>query len=213
MLRKTLFRRAIFAGSGLLWAGIILLGARTLLNYENAAGAPANAPSSWPPNSRIARPNARHTLVLLAHPNCPCTRASLAELEIVMAKLHGKVASIVVFSKPEASAEDVHDSDLWKKVATIPDVLAVYDDQGAETKKFGGQVSGQALLYDPKGRLVFSGGITGARGHQGDNAGVDAVISIVSGDAGAPGHTPVFGCSLHNPGARELREDSPWKKQ
>jgi hypothetical protein len=150
---------------------------------------------------------------MLAHPNCPCTRASLAELEILLAKLQGKLSAFVVFSKPEAGMAEVQRSELWKKAAAMPDVSVVYDGQGVETRKFGGQVSGQTMLYDPAGRLVFSGGITSARGHQGDNTGMDAVISLVRGDAGAPGRTPVFGCSLHNPDATELREGSLWKKQ
>jgi hypothetical protein len=213
MFKKTLLGRVVFTGGYLLWAGFVLFGARMLLNYENTSGTPADAPSQWPSHSRIARPNSRFTLVMLAHPNCPCTRASLAELNILMAKLHGKLAAFVIFSKPEAGAKEVKGSDLWKEAATIPDVRAVYDDRGGETQNFGGQVSGQTLLYNPKGRLVFSGGITSARGHQGDNAGVDAVISNVNGEARVPGHTPAFGCALHNPGTAELREGSLWKKQ
>ena len=35
--------------------------------------------------------------------------------------------------------------------------------------------SGQTLLYDTKGHLVFSGGITGGRGHEGDNTGRESI--------------------------------------
>ena len=45
------------------------------------------------------------------------------------------------------------------------------DDDGAEARRFGAETSGQTLLYDARGALAFSGGITGARGHAGDNAG------------------------------------------
>src|SRR5436190_789460 len=83
MFNRAIFSRTFFVGTGLLWAGLVLFGARTLLNYENTSGTPANAPSQWPSNSRIARPDSKFALVMLAHPNCPCTRASLAELEIL----------------------------------------------------------------------------------------------------------------------------------
>jgi hypothetical protein len=213
MPQAPLTARAFFVGAGLLWVGLVLFGARTLLNYEYAPGPAATAPSHWPANSSLARRESKFTLVMLVHPNCPCTRASLAELEILMAKLHGKLAAFVVFSKPGAGAAEIHDSDLWKKAKTIPDVVAVHDGHGVETGKFGGQVSGQTMLYDPQGRLLFSGGITAARGHQGDNAGVDAVIRSVRGDAVAAGHPPAFGCALHDPNAQELRESSSWKKE
>jgi hypothetical protein len=213
MLRRTIFGRALFVGVGLLWAGLVLFGARMLLNYESAPGAPGTAPSQWPSNSGITRPDSKFALVMLAHPNCPCTRASLAELEILMAQLRGKLVAFVVFGKPDASAAEIHRSDLWKKAATIPDTFVLYDGRGEETEKFAGQVSGQTMLYEPGGRLVFSGGITRARGHQGDNAGVDAVILAVSRDAKTLVHTPAFGCALHDPSAQELKEGSPWKKQ
>ena len=60
--------------------------------------------------------------------------------------------------------------------------------------------SGQVLLYQPSGRLAFSGGITPARGHSGDNPGSDAVLSLVRREArqadGVPVTCRVFGCPL-----------------
>jgi len=32
------------------------------------------------------------------------------------------------------------------------------------------------MLYDKLGQLVFNGGITSSRGHEGDNEGQDAII-------------------------------------
>lgn len=196
----------------MLWAALICVGGRKLLNYESAPGIPGAAPSEWPAASRIVRPNDKFTLVMLTHPNCPCTRASIAELEILMARLQGKLVGFMVFSKPEASAAEVESSDLWKRASLIPNVSAIYDRDGAETEHFRGRVSGQTMLYDPAGRLVFSGGITSARGHQGDNAGLDALILRVRDGVQSQGTFPVFGCSLHNPDAKELSENS-WKKQ
>lgn len=211
MKRKTL-RHAISGILIVLWAGLICFGSRKLLNYESTPGTAAAAPAQWPAASRMVRPHDKFTLVMLTHPNCPCTRASVAELEILMARLPGQLAGFMVFRKPEASAAEVKASDLWKTARRIPNVSPVYDEDGAETERFGGQVSGQTMLYDPNGRLVFSGGITSARGHQGDNAGVDAVILCVREGANVRAHVPVFGCSLHDPDAKELSQNS-WKKQ
>jgi len=44
--------------------------------------------------------------------------------------------------------------------------------------------------------LVFSGGITQSRGHAGDNAGENAIISLINTRAADQAKTPVFGCSL-----------------
>lgn len=213
MRNRSTFGRVLILGMGLLWGVVIVSGTRALLNYESTAGTPGAPPAHWPSDSGIARSNEKFTLLMLAHPYCPCTRASLAELEIVMAQLQGKLLAFVLFSKPGASAAEIQESDLWKKAAIIPDVSALYDDHAAETEKFGGQVSGQTMLYDSEGRLIFSGGITSGRGHQGDNEGADAVIRVVRGEKATPATTPVFGCTLHDPSAKALSEDSSWKKQ
>jgi hypothetical protein len=53
------------------------------------------------------------------------------------------------------------------------------------------------VLYGTDGRLLFRGGITGARGHEGDSAGRDAVVALISGGvSSAAVSTPVFGCQI-----------------
>jgi hypothetical protein len=47
---------------------------------------------------------------------------------------------------------------------------------------------------------MFQGGITGARGHEGDNAGQAAVIELVAGGRPSVRQTRVFGCALGNEG-------------
>ena len=75
----------------------------------------------------------------------------------------------------------------------------ILDDDGREARLFHAATSGQAVLYDPQGRLLFSGGITASRGHSGDNAGRSSIVSLVH--AGVPDRTEtsVFGCPLFDP--------------
>jgi hypothetical protein len=60
---------------------------------------------------------------------------------------------------------------------------------------------------------VFAGGLTSARGREGASAGTEAVLLRVGGNSHAPANSPVFGCSLHDPDAKELKEDSSWQKR
>lgn len=195
----------------LIWGGLIASGARVLLNYEDTAGVAGTPPSHWPSDSPIARPQGKFVLVMLSHPDCPCTKASLAELEIVMAQAQRQLTAVILFGKPGSAATEIESSELWHTAARIPGVQPLFDARGAGSRSFHGYVSGQTMLYDPSGRLVFSGGITSARGHQGDNNGANAVLLRVRGDTRAPASTPVFGCSLHDPDAQSAKEDPSWR--
>jgi hypothetical protein len=89
-------------------------------------------------------------------------------------------------------------TDLWRTASAIPGVHVMTDVGGAEARVFGALVSGQTLLYSAMGSLLFSGGITGARGHEGDNAGRTALTSILAGRTSATIRTKVFGCYLYS---------------
>ena len=76
--------------------------------------------------------------------------------------------------------------------------------EGREAARFGAATSGQTFLYDARGGLLFSGGITGARAHAGDNAGRSAVVTLLNGTGGpAAPRTSVFGCPLFDRGERQ----------
>jgi hypothetical protein len=209
----TVSRRLLLAVAGIAWGSAILFGARTLWNYESSPGEVGRAPSLWPGRSSIAPSPGRFTLVMLAHPDCPCTRASLAELERIMARVQPRLDVFVLFAKPGASQADVAASGLWTKAAGIPGVTVRYDGSGEETRIFGAAVSGQTMLYRPDRRLAFSGGITLSRGHQSDNPGEDSIVRIVNGGFLESAASPVFGCSLRDPSEQELKEDPSWTKR
>ena len=183
---------------GITWAVAIALGLRTLLAYESTPGTIGAVPGQWPATSRIERLTKSPTLVMLAHPRCPCTRASVAELAALMARMRGKVDAFVLFLKPRQSGTHWEDTELRRTAAAIPGVTVLSDVDGVEARRFGAETSGHTLLFDRDGRLLFSGGITEFRGHLGDNTGVCAIESLVNGRAPVRAATSVFGCALAN---------------
>jgi hypothetical protein len=188
--------RWLSAGGLVLWALGVAFGLTQLWAYENTPGVAAAPPAHWPDASRLPRPADRAALVVLIHPQCICSHATIAEL----ARLHGRVGDridtyVLVFSPGGADLAWVR-SPLWQKAAAIDGVVMVADDRGAEAAIFGAATSGQTLLYDRGGRLRFNGGITGSRGHEGDNAGRTAVERLVADEQAEHASTFVFGCSL-----------------
>jgi len=176
----------------------VAYGLRAILAYESAPGRIGATPPEWPAASGIQRPTDRATLVMLAHPRCPCTRASIDELAKIMARIQGKVSAYVVFLKPQGSGADWEDTALRRTAAEIPGVTVLSDVDGAEAQRFGAETSGHVVLFDARGELLFSGGITESRGHAGDNAGESAVVSLLNHHAPERTRTFVFGCSLFN---------------
>ena len=191
--RKT---RSVLIAAGSLWLLAVGTGLALLWSYENSPGTGAAPPAGWPSDSGIQRVAGLPTLVMLAHPHCPCTRASIGELDSLMAHCEGRLAAYVLFLKPEDVPGGWEKSDLWYKAASIPGVTVMADEAGIEALRFHAATSSHTLLYDSEGRLLFSGGITGSRGHSGDNAGRGAIESLVNRSLSGRAETLVFGCTL-----------------
>jgi hypothetical protein len=62
------------------WACAVAVGIVLMTRFDSAEGPTTNAPSSWPRASSIIPARFGATVVMFVHPDCPCTRASRAEL-------------------------------------------------------------------------------------------------------------------------------------
>src|SRR5918911_4341156 len=147
--------RVVLFTSTILWLFAVSIGLWLLWGYENTPGVGAEPPRQWPADSRIQRATDRATLVMLAHPHCPCTRASIGELARLMTQAQGRVTAYVLFIKPSGSPGDWEKTDLWASAAAIPGVSVVADDEGVEARRFHALTSGQTVLYDTEGKLLF----------------------------------------------------------
>ncbi len=199
---KISMRQVILCSIGVLWLAAVVFGMRKLSDYDNTAGAAASALAAWPANAAVRRSADKPTLILFAHPRCPCTRATLSELDQLMARVHNRLNVTVLFYRPADSRPGWEKTDLWDHAVAIPEVTVLSDPDGVVARTFGATTSGQALLYDGMGRIRFRGGITGARGKSGDNAGSRTVLALVNGQRADAITTPVFGCSLIGPAKR-----------
>jgi len=183
------------------WIALVLLGLGYLTVYEFRPGVSKGAPKMWPKSSHVALAATVPTLIMFAHPHCPCTRASIEELAVLMAHNQGKLAAHVLFIRPEGTKETWTQTDLWRSAAAIPGVTVAVDEGGREAGTFGEETSGGVVLYNAGGKLLFSGGITESRGHAGDNEGLDDIAALVRGEAHGNLTTATYGCPLVNSGS------------
>lgn len=193
-------KHAIIVTAVALWLPAVAYGINVMWSYATQPGHPASPPRFWPSNVQVEQAKGRFTLLMFAHPQCECTRATLGELAILMAHTNGQLDADVFFYLPPGEDGAWARTDLWRAAAAIPNVHPFEDRDADMAKHFGVFTSGQALLYSSDGLLLFSGGITPFRGHAGDNAGRSTVTALVQGVVptwkNSPVVTRVFGCSL-----------------
>jgi hypothetical protein len=179
-----------------------------LLNYQSTAGAPGSPKTAWPGEVSLERSLTSHTLLMFAHPRCPCTRASLRELAVIQGQCPDIKRARVIFFRPRRGGEEWTNSDLVRQAQAMTGVEVCWDEDGILARQFGIETSGHVLLYDAQGHLAFSGGITLLRSHEGSNAGRAAVMAKVQGRACDQSLAPVFGCPLEDPALARVGEAS-----
>jgi hypothetical protein len=204
VMRRYPSKSVLLAGVLLCSAAGVAAGFLQTFRYEGTPGRPAAAGDMWPEKSALHRSGGKPTLVLALHPECPCSKATVAELARMLSKV-GEVNCYALFESVADNATggdggggaDVKQSGLWKAAAAIPGVQAIDDRAREAVQVFGAETSGQVLVYSPEGKLVFQGGITDGRGHEGDNDGLNALETYLLTGKVVCDRTPVYGCSLH----------------
>lgn len=178
------------------WLTAVLAAMAVLTRYSSAPGPTGDVRRTWPADSEITRKPGKLSLLLFAHPKCPCTRATIGELAVVMRHCREQIDCHVLFLRPSSKPNDWAHTDLWQSASEIPGVNVAVDLDGREAMRFGAATSGAAVLFDSDGRLLFHGGITAARGHAGSNLARDSVIALARNESPSCTDAPVFGCEL-----------------
>jgi len=119
--------------------------------------------------------------------------------ELARVAAHGdeRMDIMVVFVRPPGAPPEWSTSSLRDKAGRIPRVRVVDDPDGQIAATFGMKTSGHCVVYDIQGTLIFSGGITAGRGHEGDSPGQSLVTAIARGNTVNPlQQCASFGCPL-----------------
>jgi hypothetical protein len=184
-------RIAWFTGI-LAWLGVVVLLWSVLLRHAYQPASVSNSSDG----RQLFEPG-RFRIVFFAHPLCPCTRASLCELDESLARLPDDTSASVVFVTAGLHESDVERSPIVNQARRIPGVEVRFDETGREAKRYHASISGEVFGVDRSGRVLFHGGLTPGRGHQGDSGGQRLLERIARGNFhDSPCRAPVFGCPL-----------------
>ena len=147
-------RQRLLPAVASLWVLGIAVGLGIMMNYDAAPGSPGRPASQWPAGSAIELSTDRMTLVMRAHPRCPCTRASLGELELIQARCADRLRTYVLFLSPQEKDEHWSETDTWERASSIPEVHVRKDAEGKQARLFHVLTSGHTLLYDRRSASV-----------------------------------------------------------
>lgn len=178
------------------WAALVAVGFAAWYRYEHTPGDPG------PPPQSPAPAGAAREVVAYVHPRCPCSRATVAELAALALAHRGSAGVTVVLVLPPGGGAG------WEHgpVLAAAERLGLgtrCDAGGREAVKDGATTSGHVVARDAQGRVVFTGGVTPARGRTGDCLGRRAVVAVLGGDEPPVRAAPVFGYTLLTPGCVE----------
>ncbi|MFI4916870.1 MAG: hypothetical protein ACIAS6_10245 [Phycisphaerales bacterium JB060] len=179
-----------------LWAVTCLVAFGALWRYGNTPGDPGGMLEGWTVPASLEVATDRPTLLVFAHPKCPCTRATMAAIERLQRDVLGGFETRVVFFEPQDAGPDWRRTELWQRAERLRDVRVLPDPGGRLVSRAGAVVSGTVALLDVDGRLLFWGGLTSSRGHEGDSVGSLAVRAILRGEDARTDRTPVYGCVI-----------------
>ena len=187
--------RLFFAVAGC-WVIAVAVSVYAVERYASRPGTASPVSMSWPESTQLTLAPDKPTALLFAHPKCPCTQATIREFQRIEARHPSAFETTVVFPVTPNLVEEWRDTRLVSEARNIQSAQIVFDNGGIESDRFACTVSGQVLLFAPDGHLLYSGGITAARGHEGMNGGQEAFEYQLTHPE-SPGTTfPVFGCGL-----------------
>jgi hypothetical protein len=184
------------------WLITLTAGVCLVFKYDSVPGLTSTCGTKWPPNSKITHSTTNNTLVMLLHPKCPCSRASLQQVTTLTTNDNSLQCIFLVYS-PTRFPTGWEKTDIWNLAAEVPGAQLVSDVDGAEARKFGGVTSGHTYIFDRNGNLKYAGGLTEGRGHVGECRNLDlAVKALKSGTTSASG--AVYGCPIEDPKKAQL---------
>jgi hypothetical protein len=191
----------MFAAAIMVWLAAVAAGWRQLTAYSfETDGVAPQSPATWPPDSKLPYEAGRGALLVFLHPKCPCSRATLTELERMLVgpsgPAHPEVRVVVAATTPSSPGADWIITPLIERGQRLPEAELFIDRGGIEAARFGAVSSGTVLYFDATGRRRYVGGVTLARGHEGENLGGAALARLIAGDGRPAGPVPAFGCRL-----------------
>ncbi len=194
-IRKQLARAYLLYSLLSVWCIAVASGFALLSLYSQRSSPESQPPRVWPEHVLLECPSGVAKLLVFIHPKCPCTSATLSELDRLIAEVGTGLQVVFLVDCPEDLRDDWMYSESTSRCRSMPQSSTVVDYDGKLAREFHATTSGFCLLYMDR-KLCFQGGLTTERGHEGESLARVAIRQLLSNGQGKNYRAPVFGCPL-----------------
>jgi hypothetical protein len=178
------------------WTAASVLSWSLLLSHTYQPVVATGGINEWPSSLEPTDRDGRIRVILFAHPLCPCTRATIAELDEALGSRRTNVNTTIVFVTAGLAEPDIYDSPTVAAARRLLNVTLRFEDNTAFASRIGATTSGELFVFDGAGKRVFHGGITAGRGHRGRSPGRERFEQALEGILVDHEESPLFGCRL-----------------
>lgn len=192
---STCYRHCVFVALIGGWLTLCVAQCAALVDFSLTPGNDTRPPnrdvsaSAWPAPSEFRA-------IVALHPKCPCSWATLTELDHLLRAADGRLACRLLCFRPKDAADDFCDTRLMKAAANLLHTQIVIDPEAKQASQLGMTTSGAMVIYDAAGQLAFYGGVTTARGHAGPSLVTESIERLLDDGLMPVSCHPAYGCSL-----------------
>ena len=146
------------AAAGAFWILSLIIGFLILAQEEFTPVKASSQVALFPRSSALQLVSDKPTLVLFVHPHCPCTRASLHELDSLLAQTQNRVSAIIVFTIPDGVPAGWEKGDLWNSALTMPGLRVIRDPGGGRLTNLTSRVRDMSCYLPLPGSYFSAAG-------------------------------------------------------
>ena len=180
----------------LLVTGGLVLSALVMGFYQFALkSGDHQAIAAWQDNLDLPLIEPGPNLVMFLHPRCGCSLASLKELKQLVDRSPADLKVTLVIMKYE-QVPDADEKDFQEGLKGIRGARILRDPAGNMAKNLGAMTSGITYLVANDRKIIFQGGLTPSRGHEGETIGQAFILDWLRTRREATVLEKVFGCGL-----------------
>lgn len=178
------------------WLVLVVFALTSFTAYKGVAGPSQTLQSSVAQTLPSHSDEGTTRLIAFVHPFCPCSLATLSNIDLATTRIASPIEVSIVISDLSSNANEVSPAESFSRRFPKWSVSKLSLE---EINRRGVATSGHVLLIAKDEQILFSGGITKARGHVGECRGLNELIHAAEQTQNTGSEVralPVFGCSF-----------------